>query len=91
VTDEKASRGARPVSKSPRGKKEVTVSTTAGGNLYAQPAALNKPCGTPKPTAKSSGTAPVPTASMRGEKRRFLEWIRAKFASNLVDQMMERS
>jgi hypothetical protein len=33
--DEKASRGTLPVSKSPRGEKDVTVSTTAGGHLYA--------------------------------------------------------
>jgi hypothetical protein len=54
--DEKASRGTPPVSKSPRGEKDVTVGTTAGDH----PAAPKKPSGTLKPTAKGTGDVSGP-------------------------------
>jgi hypothetical protein len=67
--DDKASLGTAPVSKSPREEKDVTVETTAGGYLDAHPAAPNKPSGTLKPTAKVSGTAPVPATSTEAAQR----------------------
>jgi hypothetical protein len=60
---ENVSCGSSTVSKSPTGEKDVTVSTTAGGHLDANPGATNKPSGTLKPTDKGNGTAPLPAAS----------------------------
>jgi hypothetical protein len=49
--DVKSSRRTPPDTKSPRGEKDVTVGTTAGGHLISHPNALNKPSGPPKLTA----------------------------------------
>jgi hypothetical protein len=68
--DEKASRGTSALSKFPRGEKDVTVGTTAGGHLGDHPAAPKKPSGKLKPTAKGTSTAPVPAASMKAAQRR---------------------
>jgi hypothetical protein len=68
--DEKASRGTPSVSKSPRGEKDVTVGTTAGGHLGDHPAAPKKLSGTLKPTAKGTSYAPVPAASKEAASRR---------------------
>jgi hypothetical protein len=57
------------VSKSPRGEKDVTVGTTAGGHLDDHPAAPKKQSGTLKLTAKGTSTAPVPAASMEAAQR----------------------
>lgn len=58
-----------PVSKSLRGKKDAMVATTAGGYLDAGPAALKRPNGTIKPTAKIIGTALEPGGSMEAAQR----------------------
>jgi hypothetical protein len=58
------------VSKPPRGEKDVTVGTTAGGRLGDHPAAPKKPSGTLKPTAKGTSSAQVPAASKEAAPRR---------------------
>jgi hypothetical protein len=68
--DEKASRGTPPVSKSPRGEKDVTVGTTAGGHLGNHLAAPTKSSGTLKPTDKGTSSTPVPAASKEAASRR---------------------
>jgi hypothetical protein len=59
-----------PETKSPRGEKDVTVGSTAGGNLISHPTALNKPSGPPNPTAKGTGSLSVPVASKEAAQRR---------------------
>jgi hypothetical protein len=59
----KSSRRIPPETKSPRGEKDVTVGTTAGEPLITHPTALNKPSGTPKLTAKGTGSSSVPVSS----------------------------
>jgi hypothetical protein len=65
----KSSCRSPPKSKSPRGKKDAPVGTTADGHLDAHPAAPNKPSGLLNPTAKGTGTLSVPTASKEAVQR----------------------
>jgi hypothetical protein len=68
--DVKSSRRTPPETKSPRGEKDVTVGTTAGGHLITHPTALNKPSGPPKLIAKGTGSLSVPVASKEAAQRR---------------------
>jgi hypothetical protein len=68
--DDKVFRGTPSVSTSPRGEKDVTVGTTAGGHLGDRPAAPTKPSGTLKLTATDTRAAPVPAASNEAATRR---------------------
>jgi hypothetical protein len=68
--DVKISRRARPEIKSPRGEKDVTVGTTAGGHLVTHPAAPKKPSGPFKPTANGTVILPVSVSLMEGTLRR---------------------
>lgn len=45
----KSSHGTPPNTKSPRGKKDIIVSTTAGGHLVNHPTVSNKPSGHSSP------------------------------------------
>jgi hypothetical protein len=67
--DEKVFRGTPPVSKSPRGEKDVTVGTTAGEHFGDHPAAPTKPSVTLKSTAKGTGSASVPSVSKEAASR----------------------
>jgi hypothetical protein len=68
--DVKTSRRAPPGIKYPRGEKDVTVGTTAGGHLVNHPAAPKKPSGPLKPTANGTVILPVSVASMEATLRR---------------------
>jgi hypothetical protein len=52
----KTSRKAPPEIKSPRGEKDVTVGTTAGGYLVTHPAAPKKPSEPLKPKGSTTGS-----------------------------------
>jgi hypothetical protein len=62
--DVKISRRALPKIKSPRGKKDVMVGTTAGGQLVTQSAAPKMSSGPLKTTANGTVILPVPVVSM---------------------------
>jgi hypothetical protein len=64
--DVKSSRRTPPETKSPRGEKDVTVGTTAGGHLISHPTALNTPSGPPKLTAKVTGSLLLRRKQHRG-------------------------
>jgi hypothetical protein len=68
--DVESSRRTLPETKSPRGEKDVTVGTTAGGHSITHPTALNKPRRPPKLTAKDTGSRSVPVASKEAAQRR---------------------
>jgi hypothetical protein len=68
--DVKSSSRTPPETKSPRGEKDVTVGTTAGGHLITHPTALNKPSGLPKLTTKCTGSPSVHFASKEVAERR---------------------
>jgi hypothetical protein len=68
--DVKTSRRAPPDSKSPRGEKDATAGTTAGGHLVTQPAVPKKPSGPLKPTANGTVILPAIAVSMEATLRR---------------------
>jgi hypothetical protein len=68
--DVKISRRAAPDIKSPRGEKDVTVDTSAGGHLVTKPAAPKEPSGPLQPTATGTVILPVPAASKEVATRR---------------------
>jgi hypothetical protein len=67
--DVKLSHRTPPETKSPRGKKDVTVCTTTGGHSVTHPATCSKPSGPLKPTVKGIGSPSVPVASMEAAQR----------------------
>jgi hypothetical protein len=64
VRELKSSRRTPTETKSPRGEKDVTVSTTVGEHLITHPTAYNMPSGPPKLTVKC--TVPVESESRYG-------------------------
>jgi hypothetical protein len=63
--DVKTSRTTPLVTKSPRGEKDVTVGTTAGGHLVTHPVASKKPSGPLKTTTNGTVSLPVLTAQWK--------------------------